>query len=348
MQQNKYLLIILLLLSACVKEPIAPPKVTGNGDRPLMSILQNNYNFSMFYSALVRTGLDKTLEGEGPFTVLVPDNNAFAVSGINTDSLAKMDTATLGNLLRYHIIPANVSYSTIPQAINTPYTTLAQLPVYFSEPIPGPVQFQGTGAIVHINGIAVAKTDILASNGLIHALSSVLYYPAASVQQVLEKTPKYSYFVQGLKAFGMWDKLAHPDSVYTIMAPSNDQFDQWGVTGSDLDPVNYKTRMLTPYVLKAQRIFTTDLRDAPLDRGVVGIVTPEYIIALDCYNVTYSLYSFDYKKITDLNWVPPYYGNPNVYGPGATFIDGNHQAGNGVVNGLNSLVMMPDSARVTP
>src|ERR1700748_1004349 len=149
MKKNKHFLIVIMLLSglqfSCVKQPDAqPPSVKGN--QPLLTILKNNFDFSMFYNALQRTGLDKTLAGNGPFILLAPDNNAFALSGIDADSLARIDTATLKKLLSYHIIPASISYSSIPQSIDFTYKTLAGLPVYFSEPILGNINYK----VVHI------------------------------------------------------------------------------------------------------------------------------------------------------------------------------------------------------
>lgn len=341
-----YILLLLLLISACVKEPADLPQVNGD-DRPLLTILRNNYNFSMFYNALQRTGVDKILDDKGPFTVLVPDNTAFATSGITADSLAAMDTASLAKLLRYHIIPAYMSYATIPQTIGFPYETLAGLDVYAGVPIPGPRQFQNLNAsILHINGITVSKTDILAGNGLIHALSRVLRLPATSVQDVLDKDPQYSYFVHALKEFGLWDQLGKP-GVYTVMAPANQLFDQYGVTGAELDPTHYRKMIVSPYIMNGQRFFSTDLLDAPLSNTQPGILTPEFLQAIDCYNLTFGVWPLYYQRIIDLVG-PPYWGDPYIYGPAARLINSDHPAGNGIVHGLSDLPMRPDSVRINP
>src|ERR1700744_3996973 len=113
MKKNKYyilsaLLILVSMLFGCLKKPdVVPQEAIDN--RPMLTILKNNYAFSMLYGALQRTGLDKTLEGTGPFTLLAPDNDAFNNSGITADSLAKIDIATLKKLIGYHIIKASIS-----------------------------------------------------------------------------------------------------------------------------------------------------------------------------------------------------------------------------------------------
>lgn len=347
MKHHLYLLLIFFLMTvsqvACVKEPSEQPLLQG---QPLLAILKNNYNFSMFYNSLLRTGMDKLLEGSSQMTLLVPDNNAFAASGISNDSLAKMDTATLGKLVRYHMIPGKTDYKSIPQTINFPFQTVAGLPVYVSIPIPGPNQVQSvTSNILHVNGVNVGKTNLTGANGIIHVLDRVLYYPAGTVQEILEKDPQYSYFVQGLKAFGLWEQLAKPNK-FTILAPSNDLFEQNGLDGSQLDPNMYASRLLTPYILPQQYFFITDMKDAPFGRGgLPGILTPEFILVLDCYNVNYGIWPFNYETIQNLV-APPYWGDAYIYGPAVTFVNTDHQAQNGVVHGLTGLVMRPDSALI--
>lgn len=348
MRHNKYLFLFILCgwLAACVKEPATVPSNAG-ADRLLTDILQNNYQFSMFYDALKRTGLDNTLEGEGPFTVLVPDNNAFAASGITTDSLAKINTDTLAKLLRYHIIGANIPYLSVPQTIDFPYQTLAGEPVYFSKPIPSATQFQSlTANIVHVNGRTVVKTDMLARNGVIHVLDKALYYPGTTIQDVLTANPRYSRFVYALKSFGMWDELGKPGN-FTVSAPDNDLFDQIGLDESQLDTLHYKKMLISPYVLADHRFFVTDLEDAPTPRGYMGLLLPDYVLHIDSYSATYGVYSYDYAKIIALPQ-DPYWGNPLVYGPSANFVNSDHQAGNGIVHGLDQIIMMPDSAILHP
>src|SRR6187402_2125814 len=153
---------LMLALTACVKEPAAPPKPVTD-DRPLLAILGNNYSFSMFFSSLQRTGLDKMLDSAGPFTLLAPDNDAFNRSGITPDSLARIETATLRTLIGYHIIRSAVPYEAIPQAVGTKYPTVAGPVVYVSRPIPGNQQFQPLNSkIMHVNGFNVNRVDILA------------------------------------------------------------------------------------------------------------------------------------------------------------------------------------------
>jgi len=351
MKKNKYFLIaiawLFILQTACVKAPDAVPQPKTD-DRPLLTVIKNNYAFSMFYTALQRTGLDKTLQGKGPYTVLVPDNDAFASSGISADSLAKIDTATLKKLISYHIIPISIAYAGIPKTIDTPYPTLAGPVVYFSESLNPQV------ISLHVNGVLVNKTDIAAANGYAIALSKVLYYPAASVKALLQNNPKYSYFTQALQQFGLLDKL-DGQGPFVVMAPSNDAFINNGIDQTSLaamDTLTYKKFLYSAYILSPYRFFlsdfTTDAQPANLFNPV--IFTPDYAITIYTpyggSSAAYGIKSLDYQAIEAKFDNPPYYGNSYIYGPQANVDDPDHVAINGVVHGLDGMVIIPDSVKI--
>src|SRR5690606_24550542 len=80
-------------------------------DRPsLMAALEGDADgrFSTLVAAIDAAGLRETLEGEGPFTVLAPTNDAIAASlegmGMSAEDLLA-DTDTLSSILLYHVIP---------------------------------------------------------------------------------------------------------------------------------------------------------------------------------------------------------------------------------------------------
>src|ERR1700761_7168116 len=91
---------ILIVISLVSLYGTACRKVTAAGAGPasetLLNYLQNNYAFSLFYYGLQKTGLDKQLNGKTPYTLLIPDNDAFGRDSVFTPGdLDKMDTAYL-------------------------------------------------------------------------------------------------------------------------------------------------------------------------------------------------------------------------------------------------------------
>ena len=87
------------------------------GEKTIAAGLDQN---SRFFQAAKSAGLDATLAGPGPYTVLVPDDAAFAkLPKATTDSWAKPESrAQLTGVLTYHILPGTVLADDIGKAID--------------------------------------------------------------------------------------------------------------------------------------------------------------------------------------------------------------------------------------
>jgi uncharacterized surface protein with fasciclin (FAS1) repeats len=87
------------------------------GEKTIAAGLDQN---SRFFAAAKSAGLDATLAGPGPYTVLVPDDAAFAkLPKATTDSWAKPESrAQLTGVLTYHILPGTVLVDDIGKAID--------------------------------------------------------------------------------------------------------------------------------------------------------------------------------------------------------------------------------------
>jgi uncharacterized surface protein with fasciclin (FAS1) repeats len=122
-------------------------------------------SFKTLAAALTAAGLVDTLKGPGPFTVFAPTDEAFAKLPAGTlDDLLKPDNkAKLAAILTYHVVPGKVAAADVvklkmAKTVNGKDVTIAI-----------------TGADVMLNGTTkVTKTDIAASNGIIHVIDSVL------------------------------------------------------------------------------------------------------------------------------------------------------------------------------
>ncbi len=117
--------------------------------------------FNTLAKALTEAGLIETLKGKGPFTVFAPTDEAFAKLPAGTlDALLK-DKAKLKSVLTYHVVAGKV---------------LAADVVKLSEAktVQGQNVKIGTMGGVKVNDAHVVKTDILASNGVIHVIDKVI------------------------------------------------------------------------------------------------------------------------------------------------------------------------------
>ncbi|MCC8409464.1 fasciclin domain-containing protein [Mucilaginibacter sp. UR6-1] len=321
---------VLLLLASCIKDYDTQPEPTV-AQRPLLTLLENNYSFSIFYQVIKRLGMDKMLNGTEAYTLLVPDDDAFALAGITPKTVSSVDTASLRKIIGYHIIKGALPYNKIPQTVDYRFTALTAQPVYFSVTLPDPNRTRPQ--LLHVNGITAKKTDVVASNGVIHVLEKVLTAPAASVKSILNNNPDYSLFVQALKQFGLFDQLDKA-GLFVVLAPDNEVFMQNGIdesTLATLDTLTYKKFLFAPYVIPGKFFFRSDLDDAPLTGiGPKGVRGSDYLLQIDYYN-------FSFQLLPDK--VDPFYF-PNT----VQFTSSDQLAFNGVVHGINNLLITPDYA----
>ena len=120
------------------------------------------------FKTLAAADLIDTLKGDGPFTVFAPTDDAFAKLPAGTvDGLLK-DIPKLTAILKYHVLAGKVAAADVMKLDGKTATTLNGADLKIST----------TGG-VKLNGkVNVTKTDVSASNGLIHCIDAVLLPPA--------------------------------------------------------------------------------------------------------------------------------------------------------------------------
>ena len=121
-------------------------------------------NFQTLAAALTAADLVDTLKGEGPFTVFAPTDDAFAKLPAGTvENLLKAENLDqLTAILTYHVVAGAV---TADQVVNlTAAATVNGQSVDISM----------NGSNVMVDGAKVVMTDIMASNGVIHVIDSVI------------------------------------------------------------------------------------------------------------------------------------------------------------------------------
>jgi uncharacterized surface protein with fasciclin (FAS1) repeats len=117
--------------------------------------------FKTLATALQAAGLVDTLKGPGPFTVFAPTDDAFTkIPKADLDALLR-DKAKLTAVLTYHVVPGRVVAADVkPGAVKTAQGQALTV--------------KTDGGKVMVDGATVTKTDILASNGVIHVIDSVV------------------------------------------------------------------------------------------------------------------------------------------------------------------------------
>ena len=124
--------------------------------------------FTTLAKALTAAGLVETLQGAGPFTVFAPTDEAFAKLPAGALEGLLADKAKLRQVLLYHVVPGKLMAADVLAAKKV--TTVA-----------GPsAQVMQHGGAAMIDKATIVKTDIAASNGVIHVIDSVMLPPTAN------------------------------------------------------------------------------------------------------------------------------------------------------------------------
>jgi len=117
-------------------------------------------NFKTLATALGAAGLVDTLKGKGPFTVFAPTDAAFAkIPKADLDALLK-DKAKLTAVLSYHVVPGKVMAADV-KAGKVKTVQGSELTVT-------------TAGGVKVDSAKVTSTDIVADNGVIHVIDTVI------------------------------------------------------------------------------------------------------------------------------------------------------------------------------
>ena len=126
-------------------------------------------SFNTLAAALGAAGLVDTVSGNGPFTVFAPTDAAFAKLPAGTiESLLKPENkAQLTAILTYHVVAGKVMAADVVKLSEAPTVNGQMLKV------------KVVGGSVMINDANVTSADIVASNGVIHVIDSVVLPKAA-------------------------------------------------------------------------------------------------------------------------------------------------------------------------
>ena len=142
----------------------------------IVDVAAGNADFSTLVTAVKAAGLVETLSSEGPFTVFAPNNAAFAKLPAGTgDGLLKPDSLDkLKAVLTYHVVAGKFDAATVIDAINKnngkyTVTTVQGGTIVLSLK-------DGKVMLTDANGgtATVVLADVAASNGVIHAIDTVV------------------------------------------------------------------------------------------------------------------------------------------------------------------------------
>jgi len=156
---------------------LAPPSLSSS----IVDIAVEDGRFSTLVEAITAAGLEDTLSDKGPFTVFAPTDEAFEkLSERTLESLLKpKNKDALINILKYHVVAANTPSSSLSSGKEVTLNGDS-------------VKVTVSNAGIMVDDANVVVKDIITSNGIIHAIDSVLMPPSKKTSSESSKSSKSS------------------------------------------------------------------------------------------------------------------------------------------------------------
>jgi transforming growth factor-beta-induced protein len=187
-------------------------------------------SFKTLVAAVQAAGLVETLKSAGPFTVFAPTDAAFAKLPKATLDGLLADKKALTDILTYHVVPGKVLAASVLKLNGQSVATVNGAKVSIAV----------SGGKVSLNGnVNVVKTNVLASNGVIHVIDTVLLPPAApkpaattppttapALKDIVDTAVANGSFktlVAAVTAAGLVDTLKGVGP-FTVFAPTDEAF----------------------------------------------------------------------------------------------------------------------------
>ncbi|GIV83965.1 MAG: hypothetical protein KatS3mg052_0972 [Candidatus Roseilinea sp.] len=208
-----------VILPPSVREALAAAEMKDIVDTALAA-----GSFNTLATALQAAGLVDTLKGEGPFTVFAPTDEAFAKldKALLEDLLKPENKDTLTAILTYHVVPGKVTAADVVKLTGAKTVQGEE------------VAIKVDGDTVVLNDAAkVITPDVMASNGVIHVIDTVILPPsvrealaAAEMKDIVDTAlaaGSFNTLATALQAAGLVDTLKG-EGPFTVFAPTDEAF----------------------------------------------------------------------------------------------------------------------------
>ena len=174
--------------------------------------------FGTLAAALTGAKLVETLQGEGPFTVFAPTDEAFEKlpKGTVENLLKPENRDQLQAILTYHVIGGSIDLAAALAAAEAKTVQGSTVKIAFSD------------GRVRVNDAAIINADVQCSNGVIHVIDSVILPPepvkeSNDIASVAKRAGNFTTLLAAVDAVGLSDALSSDQDI-TVLAPTDDAF----------------------------------------------------------------------------------------------------------------------------
>ena len=240
-------------------------------DSDIVDIAVNDGRFTVLTAALQEAGLVETLQGEGPFTVFAPTDDAFAalLAALDISAGDLLAQPGLADVLLYHVVSGQVMSTDLSDGMSAATVGGENITV----------DLDGG---VFINDAEVIIPDIEASNGVIHVIDAVLIPQGFELVVAEEVTQpnivdiavndgRFTVLTAALQEAGLVETL-QGEGPFTVFAPTDDAFAALlaalDISAGDLLAQPGLADVLLYHVVSGQ-VMSTDLSDG-MSAATVG------------------------------------------------------------------------------
>ena len=227
----------------------------------ITEIAQSTGIHNALVAAIVQADLLSTLQGNGPFTVFAPTDQAFTDAQIDLNALDTPEGKdALTNILLYHVVDGEVPSSAVTDCLST--DAVNSDPLSFS-----------VGDNVMVNDAIVTAADVTASNGVIHVIDKVLTPTKTprDIPRTAQCTGVHNSLVDAVIQAELLTTLQGPGP-FTLFAPTDQAFTDANIDLADFDTPEGKASLanILQYHLISGEVMSGDLTDGMVATAVNG------------------------------------------------------------------------------
>ena len=227
----------------------------------ITEIAQSTGIHNALVAAIVQADLLSTLQGDGPFTVFAPTDQAFTDAQIDLNALDTPEGKdALTNILLYHVVDGEVPSSAVTDCLST--DAVNSDPLSFS-----------VGDNVMVNDAIVTAADVTASNGVIHVIDKVLTPTKTprDIPRTAQCTGVHNSLVDAVIQAELLTTLQGPGP-FTLFAPTDQAFTDANIDLADFDTPEGKASLanILQYHLISGEVMSGDLTDGMVATAVNG------------------------------------------------------------------------------
>jgi uncharacterized surface protein with fasciclin (FAS1) repeats len=207
-------LLLIIGLTSC-KEDAPQPK-------SISDVLIEENDLGMLRAAIEHAGLEDAFK-TSTLTLFAPNDEGFKASGFaDVAAITALPADQVRALLTNHVLTSKLPTETMPLGQNNPFKMMSGARLFLSNIDGTPYLNQGKGT----------KSNLLATNGVVHIINRVIPIPNQSLAQIIKNSPEFSLFRQATRRAILGDpRLATfyadtlgsfpVDPAYTIFLPTN-------------------------------------------------------------------------------------------------------------------------------